>query len=281
MTEIPEKSCPIQLDRTYETIVIGAGIAGLTAAYSLASSGSDILVLEANEYAGGRIRTIHYKDVYAESGALVVTEEEQETLGLLQSLDCDSLIELGLHGAEIFFGKKISYLSRIDLEVKNFADLVSLFRLLAAGLFDRGRTLPVPGPGLYLAYRRVLRAMRKHGAEIEFPYQPYLQKETDQISFGQFLDSFHPHLRPYFDLQLKVTAGALSDEISLFWGLVTFHWNIDGKFYFLRGGTSVLPENIASSLGNRLHLGIKVLSVADNPAFAEITFACLCGGNQR
>lgn len=270
------KKCSIQPNRIYDSLVIGGGIAGLTAAHTLTDSGLDVLVLEANDYPGGRIRTIHYENVYAEAGALVVTEEEQETLTLLRNLDCDSFIELGLHGAEIFFKKKILHLSRIDAKVKNFADIVGLFRLLAAGLLDFGRTLPMPGPRLYLAYRRALRAMREQSEKIEFPYKPYLHKKADQMSFGQFLDRFNPDLRPFFDLQLKVTAGALSDEISLFWGLVTFHWNVDGKFYFLRGGTSVLPKAIASSLGDRLMLGIKVLSVVDKPPCAEITFACLC-----
>lgn len=278
MNETSKKCFPIELERNYDTLIIGAGIAGLATAQTLTEAGLDSLILEANDYPGGRIRTIRYKDVYAEAGALVVTDEEHETLDLLRNLDRESLIELGLHGAEIFFGKRVVYLSRIDAGVKNLTDIVSLFRLLRAGLIDGGRTLPMPGLRLYRAYRRALQAMREGSEKIEFPYQPYLHKAADEISFGQFLDRFHPDLKPYFDLQLKVTAGALADEISLYWGLITFHWNVQGKFYFLRGGTSVLPEAIALFLGERLQLGVKVHSVIDTPSAAEVKFACSCGG---
>ena len=277
INETSKKCLPIRLDRTFDALIIGAGIAGLAAAHKLVSAGADTIILEANDYAGGRIRTIRYEDVYAEAGALVVTDEEHETLDLLRNLDRESLIELGLHGAEIFFGKRIVHLSRIDAGIGNLKDIASLFRMLRAGLSDGGRTLPLPGPGLYLAYRRALRAIREGSEKIEFPYQPYLHEEADKLSFGQFLDRFHPKLKPFFDLQLKVTAGALSDEISLYWGLVTFHWNVQGKFFFLRGGTSVLPEAIASVLGERLQLGVKVQSVIQTPSAAEVSFACSCG----
>ncbi|AWG21096.1 hypothetical protein FFWV33_05885 [Flavobacterium faecale] len=41
-----------------KTIVIGAGLAGLTTAYLLQKKGIDVLVLEANDTVGGRIKTI-------------------------------------------------------------------------------------------------------------------------------------------------------------------------------------------------------------------------------
>ena len=43
--------------RTPRTVVIGGGLAGLTAAASLASAGYDVTVLEAGEHLGGRART--------------------------------------------------------------------------------------------------------------------------------------------------------------------------------------------------------------------------------
>jgi phytoene dehydrogenase-like protein len=41
----------------YEYVVIGAGISGVQAAEVLASAGKSVIILEANDYAGGRIRT--------------------------------------------------------------------------------------------------------------------------------------------------------------------------------------------------------------------------------
>ena len=41
-----------------DVIVIGAGVAGLVAAFSLAESGQSVMVLEARDRTGGRIYTL-------------------------------------------------------------------------------------------------------------------------------------------------------------------------------------------------------------------------------
>ena len=43
------------------TIVIGAGISGITAALEIARAGHPVLVLEAADYIGGRIKTTTIK----------------------------------------------------------------------------------------------------------------------------------------------------------------------------------------------------------------------------
>src|SRR5262249_16670485 len=56
-------------------------------------------------------------------------------------------------------------------------------------------------------------------------------------------------------------AGETSERISLFWGLVTFNWNINGSFYWIHGGASRLPLALAEKLGDRLHLSYTVTAV--------------------
>jgi monoamine oxidase len=58
-------------DRPKKIIVIGAGLAGLAAAYELAKAGHDVTILEARNRAGGRVFTVReFADgLYAECGA--------------------------------------------------------------------------------------------------------------------------------------------------------------------------------------------------------------------
>lgn len=57
---------------TPKTIIIGAGIAGLTAAALLAQAGHDVTVLEAHVDPGGCAATFFYKDYHFDAGATLV-----------------------------------------------------------------------------------------------------------------------------------------------------------------------------------------------------------------
>ncbi|MCI6643477.1 MAG: FAD-dependent oxidoreductase, partial [Bacteroidales bacterium] len=52
----------------YDYIVVGAGLTGLTAAFSLQNKGYSVLLLEATHRAGGQIRTFCEKGYLFESG---------------------------------------------------------------------------------------------------------------------------------------------------------------------------------------------------------------------
>src|SRR5918998_3585899 len=64
-------------------IVIGAGLAGLSAAYELTQAGHDVTVLEARTRAGGRVHTLRddFADgLYAEAGAARIPNHHHFTL---------------------------------------------------------------------------------------------------------------------------------------------------------------------------------------------------------
>ncbi|HLD45328.1 MAG TPA: FAD-dependent oxidoreductase, partial [bacterium] len=54
--------------QTFDTIIIGAGIAGLTAAYYLKQKNQKILLFEKQNTAGGNIKTLRLGDFLCETG---------------------------------------------------------------------------------------------------------------------------------------------------------------------------------------------------------------------
>ena len=77
-------------------VVIGAGLAGLSAAESLLAGGAEVTLIEAEQRLGGRTRTIHDSYVggqYAESGAEWVDSIHWRMLDLMQRFGIETLGE--------------------------------------------------------------------------------------------------------------------------------------------------------------------------------------------
>ncbi|VVC91309.1 unnamed protein product [Leptidea sinapis] len=57
------------MPQAYDTIVVGLGSAGTTAASTLAKAGRRVLALEAQDRIGGRVKTVKCGDGFVEEGA--------------------------------------------------------------------------------------------------------------------------------------------------------------------------------------------------------------------
>ena len=82
-------------------IVVGAGLAGLAAAYELAEAGHDVTVLEAQTRAGGRAHTLRdpfVDGLYAEEGATSFLDTHHAVLhyATLFELPLDELLTSGV-----------------------------------------------------------------------------------------------------------------------------------------------------------------------------------------
>src|SRR5687767_6281440 len=71
-----------------EVVILGAGLAGLCAAYELERLGHRVTVLEAEpRHVGGRARTLRFEDgLYGEAGAMRIPERHDLTLKYVKDL---------------------------------------------------------------------------------------------------------------------------------------------------------------------------------------------------
>lgn len=94
----------------YDTIIVGGGISGLFTAYKLSLTGKKILLIEASERLGGRIKTTYGDGFFYESGAARFHKTHTKLLSLIY--------ELGLKEDIIELPDKIDYILRMDGKYK-------------------------------------------------------------------------------------------------------------------------------------------------------------------
>ena len=70
--------------RGSSVLVAGAGLAGLAAAHELARAGAAVTIIDARDYAGGRVKTLRAFDygAHAEAGGEFIEPDHEETVGL-------------------------------------------------------------------------------------------------------------------------------------------------------------------------------------------------------
>jgi monoamine oxidase len=81
---------PVQGSRPKKVIIVGAGIAGLVAAYELLRAGHDPLILEAQSRVGGRVYTLREPfapGLYAEAGAMRIPRAHKLTLAYIEKFN--------------------------------------------------------------------------------------------------------------------------------------------------------------------------------------------------
>lgn len=74
-------------------IVVGAGIAGLAAAFRLRQAGFEVLVLEANEHVGGRMATIERQGYRLDVAASALSTAYREMVKLIQDAGLEAEVE--------------------------------------------------------------------------------------------------------------------------------------------------------------------------------------------
>ena len=93
-------------------VIIGAGLAGLSAAYELAQTGHDITILEARTRPGGRVQTVRdfFSDgLYVDTGATRIPDNHDFTMRYVKlfRLELEPFMPQGLAGVTYMNGKRM------------------------------------------------------------------------------------------------------------------------------------------------------------------------------
>jgi putrescine oxidase len=245
--------------KSYDTIVVGAGATGLTCAWRLAEAGQDVLVLEARDRVGGRLRTEDHNGADFEIGGQWVSPDQEALIALLE--------ELGLETYARFREGESLYVD-------------------AAGTARRftGEELPVDEQ-TGKEIDRLIGVIDDLAAQMDpdRPWEHPQAAELDQVSFAQWLDAQTTDQEARDNIALYLGPAMLTKPTHSFSALTavlmsasagSFTHLVDADFILDKrvvGGLASVPGALASRLGERVRLSADVTHVAWDENGAVVT----------
>lgn len=240
--------------KTYDTVVVGAGATGLTCAWRLAEAGQDVLVLEARDRVGGRLRTEDHNGADFEIGGQWVSPDQEALIALLA--------ELGLETYSRYREGESLYVDR-DRVARRFT----------------GEDLPVEEQTAK-EIDRLIGVIDDLAAQMDpdRPWEHPQAAELDRISFAQWLDAQTTDAEARDNIALYLGPAMLTKPTHSFSALTavlmsasagSFTHLVDADFILDKrvvGGLASVPAALAERLGDRVRLSADVTHVAWDPA---------------
>ncbi len=236
------------MERT-DVVVVGGGIAGLAAAWHLRDL--DVLVLEASDRLGGRIRSEPHGDYWLNFGAHVFAGAGSATDRLLAATGVEAAAVTGRLAA-VAMGRRIAASGRVETYP---------FRL---PLSARSRLALIrAGVKLRLAVRRYGEVAAERPGEPWSERQRRLLEYRDDRSFAEFVGRLPPDVDAIFRATLNRSSGE-PEELAAGYGIGYFHlvWNRgSGLSRTILGGPSRVVDALAGGLAGRVRTGTTVSEV--------------------
>ncbi len=236
----------------HRVVVIGAGLAGLVAAYELKRQGHKVIVLEAQNRVGGRIHTMRgfAPGLYAEAGGMRIPRVHDLTLEYCQVFD------LPLRPFVMNNPRGLVYIDgqRMTIEEANAQPSRLPFELAD---HERGRT----ADELWESAIGDLRAMVEHEGQAAWSE---IVRRYDQFSLYEFLREKH-----WSEGAIEYYAVMNFLEADMHNGVVEILREDIGKAYVdmqeIAGGMDLLPRAFFGELHREIRLGAEVFSIDQEP----------------
>jgi len=239
--------------RPKKVIIVGAGLAGLSAGYELLQAGHEPLILEAQQRVGGRVYTLREpfaRGLYGEAGAMRIPRAHALTMSYIE--------KFGLQTADFAMGNPQAYVHVGGIK-RRMAEILANPELLGFQMseVEKGK---ISGHYWEETIRPLVEKVEKEG---DIGWEQ-INREYDQYSVREFLE-----LKGWSEGMIEMF-GLLNNQEAMMNSSFLELFREDGGNYYTNmcqivGGADHLPHAFLPELGPRIRYGARMIAMDQAP----------------
>lgn len=266
--ELIEKGLP-HTSAPKKVVIVGAGMAGLTAAYELKRAGHQPVVLEAQQRLGGRVHTLREpfsEGLYAEVGAMRIPRAHKMTLAYIE--------KFGLKTNDFTMDNPQAYYCIGGRKVRA-AEAAQDPGLLGFDLAEHelGQTAD-------RLWRKAIEPLMTLIAEQGDDAWPEIVERYDDYSTREFLEANHWSVGAIEMYGLLANQEALMNS-----SFLELFREEAGNYYTnmleIQGGTDRLPYAFLPELRNEIRFGARMIAIDQSPTDVSIHYQTRAGRSEQ
>lgn len=251
-----------------KVVIVGAGMAGLTAAYELLRAGHDPMILEARPRVGGRVYTLREPfspGLYAEAGAMRIPKTHTLTMGYVEKFKLRTSPFSGSNPKAYYFFRGKRYRA---------ADIVSHPDALGFDVAPNER-----GKSTAQMWEQAIRPITaKIDAKGDGAWTEIVQ-EYDHFSTREFLED-----RGWSEGAIEMFGLLDNQESRLNASFIELLREKQSRSFLdlveLEGGMDNLPRAFLPTLSSHIRFGAKMIAIDQGPDSVTIHYQTLAGREQ-
>jgi len=222
-------------------VIVGAGITGLSAAYTLQEAGQEVIILEGQDHVGGRMSTVDWGGFKVDVGAKFVTSSDKSMLEMVRTLGLEDQLVRDESGLTITIYRNGK------LHSANFLSIPSYFGWSGVSLQARLAMFKlIPHFMKMMRLKNVYHLEQAPGPDLDETFEKFFY---DQIS----KEMFEYWAIPMFEVMCSYTGEDVSRKAFL--AMMVGYMNADSITF--KDGVGVLPNTLAGRFEVILNAQVK------------------------